>query len=424
MNPVKKKFTRTYLLIISVGLFIIFLFFVFGNILKTIDPHQSQSSLPYEEYYYQEEYKRIPRIIPSDFNRKSSFMLSDLISDFHVVKLDSHDPEAMLGQYVGGTLSEHFIGIKNSEPSSPFRLFDRETGKFIRKIGNIGKGPGEYPGLYDWVIDEKNNRIYLVPFARANILEYSLSGNYIGTINIPGKKGYNKKMKIEVQDSIFTAYILPFPEDSIIIYTFSKDGRILTTTPNPFGGEHIFDNEIYINKNRSISGYLSSNCPIYFQYDHRVDSLRAVFGIDKSDIKEEWWSIVYETPIYSLIKVFFLPYDNQTKRPKDYWLVLNKHTNEKFAANLINDYLGGIETDNSSYPNKYYKDHNFIIENGYYVEIIPAVILKRLLKEVLERKNLEEEMRNKIAFLYSSFDEDDNHFLFYGKLKLFENKKQ
>ena len=37
---------------------------------------------------------------------------------------------------------------------TPFKLFDRATGKFLRNIGNIGRGPGEYRYISMAQIDE------------------------------------------------------------------------------------------------------------------------------------------------------------------------------------------------------------------------------------------------------------------------------
>ncbi len=370
----------------------------------------------FDNYYYQEDYERIPRITPSEFPRRQEpLRLSDFIEDLQVVHFDSNNPEALLGTYVAPTLSENYIGIKTSEPNLPFRLFDRKSGKFIRKIGSVGRGPGEYTGLYDWMIDEANDRVYLVPFADSRILEYTLSGKYIGEI---AAVAGGKKTKIEVRDTILTAFTLPFPEDSMSVYTYTRSGRLLSTAPNPFGGARSFDNELYVNKTGSATtGYQVSNVPIYYRYDHAASIMEAVFGIDKVNDKERWMGEVHESPLRYLIKIFHFASENGENRPKDYWLSIDKQTDERSAGFLVNDFLGSIETTNSTWPDKYYNDHSFAFENGWYMETISAIALKRLLKDVLAENEMSQEVRTRVEALYSSFEEDDNHFLFYGKLK-------
>jgi hypothetical protein len=345
--------------------------------------------------------------------------LSDFIEDLQVVHLDSENPDALLGTYVSATLSENYIGINNSEPSTFFRLYDRASGKFIRKIGNIGRGPGEYTSLYDWVIDEPGDRVYLVPFAKTQILEYTISGDYVGEITIPALSGQgNRKTKIEVRDSIITAYIMPFPGDSLMACSFTISGRLLSTTRNPFGGARTFDNDLYVNKTGSTStGYQVSNVPIYYSYDHGTGLLNAVFGIDDTNYNEKWRGEVHESPSRYLIKIFHFASENGEDRSKDYWLSIDKQTDERSVGFLVNDFLGGIETTNSSWPDKYYKDHSFAFENCYYMETISAIALKRLLKEALDRNEMTPEEKARVETQYSSFEEDDNHFLFYGKLK-------
>jgi hypothetical protein len=280
----------------------------------------------------------------------------------------------------------------------------------------VGRGPGEYTGLYDWVIDEANDRVYLVPFGQANILEYTLSGRYIGRIAPP--PGADGKTKIEVRDSIVTAYTLPFPGDSLAVFTYTKSGRVISTAPNPFGGARTYDNEVYVNKAVGGStGYLASNVPIYYSYDHATGALTPVFGIDNAESDTPWYGEVHESPARYMIKVFHFAYDNGEQRPKDYWLSIDKRTGERAAGDLVNDFLGGIETTNSSWPDKYYNDHSFVFENGWYLETISAIALKRVLGDALKKGDMTSEVRARVEALNSSFDEDDNHFLFYGKLK-------
>ena len=46
-------------------------------------------------------------------------------------------------------------------------------------IGGVGQGPGEYLYLFSWLVDEKENRIYLGPGRADKVLVYDLKGNYL-----------------------------------------------------------------------------------------------------------------------------------------------------------------------------------------------------------------------------------------------------
>jgi hypothetical protein len=70
-------------------------------------------------------------------------------------------------------------------------VFDTD-GKFIRKIGRIGQGPGEYVGLSDFTIDKINHEIYLMDGSENRILIYDIdTGKYIKRINLVEMKTSN-----------------------------------------------------------------------------------------------------------------------------------------------------------------------------------------------------------------------------------------
>lgn len=65
-------------------------------------------------------------------------------------------------------------------------VFDTQ-GNFIRRIGNIGKGPGEYTAISDFTVDD-SGFVYILDTHKHNILKYDVNtGNYINTVNIAGE---------------------------------------------------------------------------------------------------------------------------------------------------------------------------------------------------------------------------------------------
>jgi len=76
---------------------------------------------------------------------------------------------------------DNYLFILDKNHTKNLLIFDRE-GKFIKKIGNLGRGPGEYARVYDFTIDPENQIIYLLCDSYIN--EYSIDGTYIGGFSL------------------------------------------------------------------------------------------------------------------------------------------------------------------------------------------------------------------------------------------------
>lgn len=59
------------------------------------------------------------------------------------------------------------------------------TGRFIKKIGNRGNGPGEFSHISDFLIDPKNNVIYILSGNDVAINSFTLDGEFINKVRFP-----------------------------------------------------------------------------------------------------------------------------------------------------------------------------------------------------------------------------------------------
>ncbi len=111
------------------------------------------------------QYDRLPQ--------REDILLSDWVGEPEFIALDSSDPEALIA---GGevTVSDHYIGIY-SPMETPFKLFDRTTGKFLRNVGNIGRGPGEYTGISFAQIDEAGGKVWISTLNTNKVYAYDIS---------------------------------------------------------------------------------------------------------------------------------------------------------------------------------------------------------------------------------------------------------
>ncbi|PWD99020.1 6-bladed beta-propeller [Marinilabilia rubra] len=74
------------------------------------------------------------------------------------------------------------IYILDKKQNSIF-VFDK-TGRFFRKIRNVGRGPGEYIQIGDFTIDEKNNEIIVSMEIPKKVYRYNLSGNFNNSFKV------------------------------------------------------------------------------------------------------------------------------------------------------------------------------------------------------------------------------------------------
>ena len=99
-------------------------------------------------------YKFDPRILT-----ENKITLSEIADDITYIPLDNSFPISLIYS------PRYFINnsIYLSALNSGVMVFDRE-GKLLRKIGSIGRGPGEYNSYYKFTVDDKSETVYVLDF--------------------------------------------------------------------------------------------------------------------------------------------------------------------------------------------------------------------------------------------------------------------
>lgn len=111
-------------------------------------------------------------LLLTDFGEKITYVPLETL-DESLVKLGSSSHMVVTNEYI-------FVG----ETGAPLLCFDRSTGKFLRNIGRVGQGPGEYSGSIDMEVDTEAKRIYF----RASPTQYhcyDFEGKFLNTITLP-----------------------------------------------------------------------------------------------------------------------------------------------------------------------------------------------------------------------------------------------
>ena len=88
-------------------------------------------------------------------------------------------------------------------------LFDRKTGKGIRKINHRGQGPGEYMTVLSIMLDEDNEELFAVDNGSQKIFVYDLYGKFKRSIQY----AYNRE--------IYIYKILNYDNNHLIFYDYS-----------------------------------------------------------------------------------------------------------------------------------------------------------------------------------------------------------
>ena len=340
--------------------------------------------------------------------------LSYWVEDFETVKLDGKD-EALVGHgpvYV----SDNYILVRESN-NVPCKLFRRD-GSFVGKVGSLGQGPGEYTDVYDMQIDEQAEHIYLLPFRSKAIYVYDLKGNY--QKDIPLNKKYEKLMvpkglfKVDAAKNRVAVMTLPFDYLPLVAWVQDMEGNFLHEVPmNHLKIRPAFSNEM-----------LSSKCfadaldvSLYTLKEVRKDTL---YHLDMNDGK--------------LYPKFTLDFGGRDITRHNYFdfsthyvgslAAIEQVSENSFMVNATCAYLVEKESGKGAFfrtTNDFLDNEpiNIISKkciNGYYtLNIEPAALIEKLEKGL--KNHPDEARRKKMEALMKTIDEDDNNYIFIGKLK-------
>jgi hypothetical protein len=118
--------------------------------------------------------------LSQDITIESKLKLSQIADDINYTKLESN-PECFIKRIEQFSITRNYILIYDlGQPK--VLLFDRQ-GKFIRKIGNMGKGPGEYNRPNDVRLSRDEKYILIMDFKK--VIRFGFDGKLIGETKLP-----------------------------------------------------------------------------------------------------------------------------------------------------------------------------------------------------------------------------------------------
>jgi hypothetical protein len=318
--------------------------------------------------------------------------LSSLIESCEVVKLQNI-PEGLIDRAWHTEVSKNYICIK-TYGQYPAKLFDI-NGQFLRNIGSVGRGPGEYSSLIGLQFSPKGDMLYLFPFGTTRkILVYDISGNHVK--DIPLVYTQRKFKAFFSPDSIITVVSMPFENDSAICFQQTYNGKLIQkVSPPSYLINQSFDGEVFTNYLTPEYDFYNTASDTLYHYNVEKNTLEPKFAKDFGETK--YISVSREIPGY----YFFYFYNKENPSQK---IIVDKTTLDAKYFNLRNDFFGNIEV-------------SPVFSNGYFINNIAAITLKNQIEKALRMNNLSENDRQKLTEFNNDLKPDDNNVIFFGKLK-------
>lgn len=343
-----------------------------------------------------------------NIKEKETIPLSSLIEDFHIIRFEETD-EALFKSWVT-TITDKYIGIR--QDAGPFKLFNHD-GKFLSDIGSVGNGPGEYNYLYDEYIDDKEDRIYLLPFANSKKIQvFDTDGNFKQDIDL--KHNLNKpKMQITEEGNLALVHLAFFKENDsekqFLALQAAKDGSVLHEyTPGPSQLVNFFDKEgratgfnmeMFSGRNTPAFDFFNTGIDTLYHYDTKTNSVLPVFTAMFPGKETDSYHLYYELPGYYVVGIY------NYKKNTSSMIGVNKKEETSRTIRIKNDFMGGLELP------------SFTFNRGWYLQMFEPMELAEAIEKKLSQSDCQEAEKKQLKELAETLHENDNNILFLGKLK-------
>jgi len=123
--------------------------------------------------------------VANAFENQQETKLSKFVDRITYIPLES-SPESVISAYPVIKVEDYII-VRNTgfNNSTPLLLFEKSDGKFIRYIGKVGRGPGEYSSPVPDFYSVNNKLIYTMDYTQREIKILSIDGDYLGSFRTP-----------------------------------------------------------------------------------------------------------------------------------------------------------------------------------------------------------------------------------------------
>ncbi len=367
------------------------------------------------------QYDRLPQ--------GEDILLSDWVGEPEFIALDSSDPEALID---GGeiTVSDRYIGIY-SPMEKPFKIFDRATGKFLRNIGNIGRGPGEYTGISFAQIDETGGKVWISTLNTNKVYAYDISTGRLSEdlpLAYEGNGNPNQGYNFVVDSKARTVTIAGIPYDNSCPAAWCQDmlGNVIWEIPKT--GSVPVNAMLSLHTSLNVDGALdicqwsmnTQQDTLFIIQDRELSPLLTMklgettepnaLSLDDGDYMHDPF-ILPDYAVVNISKTKMVLSRNtgsgvsiSMETDLQPAIILDRRTGEVSRRTIINDIL----TNDSTSPT---------FKNGYLVSSRSAEYFMEAGPGFLENGNLSSSARKRISDILKNISEDDNNVIILAPLK-------
>jgi len=343
--------------------------------------------------------------------------LSDLAEDIYYIPLDSKIP---ISHILNTKTTDELLFI-GTYPSGLF-VFDFK-GNFLKSIGKVGNGPGEYKYAYNFSLDKEKELIYILDGKK--VIIYSFSGEFKKQISL--EKFKNNFTEIQFLNG--KIYLFDFISYGFAQYDWvilSEDGNLIAEKENYIphfkskwsgdGNVSFYKDKIYYRNNYNDTIFeISDNeykaSALFASGDFRhpryfTDKLGPYFNIVFFVKSKQYYFLTYNLDKYFYSSLFDLKKNQLT--------ILNK--SDKLNHNwggpgIINDIDGGNAFVPKAGENIHHEDYLSSWEFAYEIkEYANSNTFKKFTPKNPEKKKKFKELAN-------GLHENDNPVLMLVKLK-------
>ena len=349
-------------------------------------------------------------------------LLSDIVKDVEYVKLETQD-NILVGDIKQLKRTEKFVFIY-SRNQRHVMMFDT-SGKFIRKIGHVGQGPGEIANIHCFTVSD--SLVFIYPFGHnGSLIGYDMRDNrFVRRISLKRPAFHSNMIDVMGDYLVYYPGTVPNGNERIFITACVVNGK----------GETLMEQIPYLSSGDKEIVQLSSDPSWLYRGRSNVYSFinDTIYGITCDSIFPryhlslgkgtfEWCRVyknkkeesVYETKEFLFLKfwfdkkLWFSRYDKKTEKidsweqtpfKAHYWMILD-------APGITND-IDGSQS---------FKDFDNVGENCFHFAITPDN-LDQVRRNVTEAKVKFPEKQAELLKLLDEMGEDDNPIIAFYKLK-------
>lgn len=264
---------------------------------------------------------------------ENEISLIDIADDIYYIPLDNTYPIGLIYDKIKFINNSIYLSAQNTGVLE----FNRD-GKLLRKIGSIGRGPGEYTYYYSFTVDEKTETIYIQDsgniikvFSKTGLFLRSFSLQEYGDM-IDAIESYNSKL--------FTSFSIQYENARYEWIVFDTLGNVIKkkeiTSPkfrsNALGSGGTYKYENLLTYWNNFTDTVFSVLPDLNQKASFIIS-PGEHRLPKSGITAEtmsaymWFRHIFETSRFIFIRYFF-------PLKKYAFVLIDKNNNKLFPINL------------------------------------------------------------------------------------------